>query len=108
MILGPAGLAALKELKEAGFKVTLFERRHEVGGIWTWTEDRSMTTALKETQLCNSKFSVPMSDFPVPEGKSECITEKKLEGGSDRVHRISDLHDISRVRTVSQSLRKAF
>jgi cation diffusion facilitator CzcD-associated flavoprotein CzcO len=55
---GPAGMAALKELRELGFNVTLFERRNDVGGIWTWTEDRSMTTALKETQLCNSKYGV--------------------------------------------------
>jgi dimethylaniline monooxygenase (N-oxide forming) len=55
---GPAGMAALKELRELGFDVTLFERRNDVGGIWTWTEDRSITSALKETQLCNSKFGV--------------------------------------------------
>jgi cation diffusion facilitator CzcD-associated flavoprotein CzcO len=57
-VSGPAGMAALKELRELGFDVTLFERRKDVGGIWTWTEDRSITTALKETQLCNSKFGV--------------------------------------------------
>jgi dimethylaniline monooxygenase (N-oxide forming) len=51
-------MAALKELRELGFNVTLFERRNDVGGIWTWTEDRSMTTALKETQLCNIKYGV--------------------------------------------------
>jgi cation diffusion facilitator CzcD-associated flavoprotein CzcO len=51
-------MAALKELRELGFNVTLFERRNDVAGIWTWTEDRSMTTALKETQLCNSKYGV--------------------------------------------------
>jgi dimethylaniline monooxygenase (N-oxide forming) len=51
-------MAALKELRELGFDVTLFERCKDVGGIWTWTEDRSITTALKETQLCNSKFGV--------------------------------------------------
>ncbi|KAE9365072.1 FAD/NAD(P)-binding domain-containing protein [Stipitochalara longipes BDJ] len=62
---GPGGMAALKELRELGFNVTLFERRSEVGGIWTWTEDRSMTTALKETQLCNSKYGLALSDFPI-------------------------------------------
>ena len=29
-----------------------------VGGIWSWTEDKTMTTALKETLVCTSKFSV--------------------------------------------------
>jgi len=51
-------MAALKELRELGFNVMLFERRSEVGGVWNWTDDRSMTTALKETRLCNSKFGV--------------------------------------------------
>ena len=56
--LGPGGLAALKELRDVGFDVTLFERRADVGGIWAWTEDRSMTTALRQTRLCNSKWTV--------------------------------------------------
>ena len=51
-------MAALKELRELGFNVMLFERRSEVGGVWNWTDDRSMTTALKETRLCNSKYGV--------------------------------------------------
>jgi cation diffusion facilitator CzcD-associated flavoprotein CzcO len=51
-------MAALKELRGLGFNVTLFERRNEVGGIWTWSEDRSITSALKETRLCNSKYGV--------------------------------------------------
>jgi dimethylaniline monooxygenase (N-oxide forming) len=53
---GPGGLTALKELREVGADVTLFERRHDVGGLWCWTEDTSFTTALKETQICNSKY----------------------------------------------------
>ncbi|RDW86006.1 hypothetical protein BP5796_04331 [Coleophoma crateriformis] len=55
---GPAGMTALKELRELGFDVTLFERRNNVGGIWTWSEDHSITTALKETQVCNSKYGM--------------------------------------------------
>jgi dimethylaniline monooxygenase (N-oxide forming) len=55
---GPAGMAALKELRELGFDATIFERRKDVGGIWTWTDDLAITTALKETHLCNSKYGV--------------------------------------------------
>lgn len=51
-------MTALKELRELGFNVTLFERRDDVGGVWTWSEDHSVTTALKETIVCNSKYSV--------------------------------------------------
>lgn len=36
----------LKTLREDGFDATLFERRSRVGGLWSYTEDKSMTTAL--------------------------------------------------------------
>lgn len=36
----------LKTLREDGFKVTLYERRSQVGGLWAYTKDQSMTTAL--------------------------------------------------------------
>ena len=60
LIAGAGAIGAYigARMAQAGFDVTLFERRKDVGGIWTWTEDRSITTALKETQLCNSKFGV--------------------------------------------------
>jgi dimethylaniline monooxygenase (N-oxide forming) len=55
---GVAGMAALKELRELGFDVTLFERRRDVGGVWSWSDDLGMTTALKQTHVCNSKWAV--------------------------------------------------
>ncbi|KAH8901142.1 FAD/NAD(P)-binding domain-containing protein [Thozetella sp. PMI_491] len=64
---GAAGITALKELREAGFDVTLFERRSDVGGIWTMSEDTATTGALKDTRLCNTKFQCLLSDLPVPE-----------------------------------------
>jgi dimethylaniline monooxygenase (N-oxide forming) len=36
----------LKTLREDGFKVTCYERRSQVGGLWAYTDDKSMTTAL--------------------------------------------------------------
>ena len=36
----------LKTLREDGFKVTCFERRKQVGGLWAYTKEPSMTTAL--------------------------------------------------------------
>jgi dimethylaniline monooxygenase (N-oxide forming) len=43
---GPTGLAALKNLREEGFSVTVFEKRGCVGGIWAYTDDVDTTTAL--------------------------------------------------------------
>ncbi|KAI0907766.1 FAD/NAD(P)-binding domain-containing protein [Ustulina deusta] len=65
--LGPAGLTALKTLREEGFNVVAFERRDEIGGLWAFSDDAGYTSVLKET-VCNvSKFVSGFSDFPVPE-----------------------------------------
>ncbi|KAI0431077.1 FAD/NAD(P)-binding domain-containing protein [Xylaria sp. FL1042] len=64
--LGPAGLNALKSLREEGFNVVAFERRNEIGGLWSFSEDTTYTSVLKDT-VCNvSKFISGFSDFPVP------------------------------------------
>lgn len=44
--LGPTGLSMLKTLRADGFDATIFERRSQVGGVWSYTEDETMTTAL--------------------------------------------------------------
>ncbi|KAJ4299281.1 hypothetical protein N0V90_004525 [Kalmusia sp. IMI 367209] len=75
---GPAGLTALKELRELGFDVTLFERRSEVGGVWTWTSDSYATTALKETKLCNNKLSLALSDYPLPKNFPWLVSAPEL------------------------------
>jgi dimethylaniline monooxygenase (N-oxide forming) len=43
------GLSTLKALREDGFRVAGFERRERVGGLWAYTDDPSMTSALKST-----------------------------------------------------------
>lgn len=55
---GPAGMVALKEFRDLGFDVTVFEKKDNVGGAWCWSEDAASTTALRETKLCNNKYSV--------------------------------------------------
>jgi dimethylaniline monooxygenase (N-oxide forming) len=44
---GTCGLSTLKTLREDGYKVTGFERRERVGGLWAYTDNTSMTSALK-------------------------------------------------------------
>ncbi|KAH8660304.1 flavin monooxygenase-like protein [Xylariales sp. PMI_506] len=89
---GPAGMAALKELRGAGFDVTLFERRDDIGGIWTWTPDRTVTTALKETRVCNNKFLVSMTDFPMPKEYPPFIGSQELGAYLRAYGRHFDLH----------------
>ncbi|KAJ4322058.1 hypothetical protein N0V94_002637, partial [Neodidymelliopsis sp. IMI 364377] len=64
---GTCGVSMLKTLREDGFKVTCFERRTQVGGLWAYTDDPTMTTALPSTRALISKYTCGMTDYPMPE-----------------------------------------
>ncbi|KAI2470462.1 FAD/NAD(P)-binding domain-containing protein [Annulohypoxylon bovei var. microspora] len=65
--LGPAGLTALKTLREEGFDVVAFERRDKIGGLWAFSDSAVFTSAVDET-VCNvSKFASGFSDYPLAE-----------------------------------------
>lgn len=49
--LGASGLVTLKNLKEAGFEVTGFDRSSYVGGLWKYTDDDQ--TSVLETTIVN-------------------------------------------------------
>lgn len=75
----------LKTLREDGFKVTCYERRSQVGGLWAWSDKKDVTTALKSRRVLQhdarrfanhvvattaniSKYTCGMSDFPMLDG----------------------------------------
>ncbi|KAM5342098.1 hypothetical protein ACJ41O_015129 [Fusarium nematophilum] len=64
---GPAGLAAIKSLREEGFQVTCFERRPDAGGIWAFSDNLDYTSVTESTRAQLSKFLSPFSDYPVPD-----------------------------------------
>ncbi|EKD14955.1 dimethylaniline monooxygenase 2 [Drepanopeziza brunnea f. sp. 'multigermtubi' MB_m1] len=64
---GPSGLAALKNLKEEGFDVTVIERRADVGGVWAFSDDAGITSTLPATISNVSKFGNSFTDFPIPD-----------------------------------------
>lgn len=59
--LGPAGLTALKNLRDEGFNVVAFERRDRIGGVWSFSHNRDFTTVLDEMVSNVSKFVVSSS-----------------------------------------------
>jgi dimethylaniline monooxygenase (N-oxide forming) len=59
---GPAGLAAMKELKEAGFQVRGLDRHSRVGG--RWAQEQNEGGVYKELYLNISKRNMAFSDFP--------------------------------------------
>ncbi|KAI0151658.1 FAD/NAD(P)-binding domain-containing protein [Xylariaceae sp. FL1272] len=76
--LGPAGLSALKNLREKSFDAIAFERRDKIGGLWAFNSAETYTSVLDET-LCNvSKFVSGFSDFPVPKDASTYPTSQEV------------------------------
>ncbi|KAJ4211639.1 hypothetical protein NW759_012241 [Fusarium solani] len=63
IVPGPAGLTALKSLREEGFDAVAFERRGAVGGLWAYSDDPEYTSALDDTTANISKF---VSGFKYP------------------------------------------
>ena len=62
---GPAGLAAIRSLKEAGLAVEAAERNADVGGQWLYGAQSSAVYA--STHLISSKATTAFSDFPMPQ-----------------------------------------
>lgn len=46
LFVGVSGLAVLKNLKDEGFNVQVFERRSNVGGLWQYSDDPVVTSVV--------------------------------------------------------------
>jgi thioredoxin reductase len=62
---GSSGLAAVKNLREAGFEATAYERHQEVGGNWCFGGPGSRVYA--STHTISSKPFTQYPDFPMPD-----------------------------------------
>ncbi|KAK7947884.1 uncharacterized protein PG986_008770, partial [Apiospora aurea] len=67
--LGPAGLTALKCLREEGFNAVGLERRDSIGGLWSLSSQAEFTSVLDGTVTNLSKFITGFSDYPLPQGE---------------------------------------
>ena len=64
---GPSGLAAAKQLLEAGIRrVTVFEKSGRIGGNWVYSPEESHSSVFETTHLISSKRLSQFSDFPMP------------------------------------------
>ena len=61
---GPAGLAAIRSLRDAGLPVEAAERNFDVGGQWLFGAQSSAVYA--STHLISSKSTTAYADFPMP------------------------------------------
>lgn len=62
---GPAGLAAIRSLRDAGLTIEAAERNSDVGGQWLFGAQSSAVYA--STHLISSKSTTAYADFPMPE-----------------------------------------
>lgn len=69
----------LKTLREDGFSVTCYERRKQVGGLWAYTDDPSMTSALPSTRALISKYTCGFTDFPMPDHYPSHLTSTQFQ-----------------------------
>jgi len=61
---GPAGLACVKALRDAGVDCVCFEREDDVGGNWYF--GRPNSSVYRGTHLISSKRLTEFADFPMP------------------------------------------
>jgi cation diffusion facilitator CzcD-associated flavoprotein CzcO len=62
---GAAGLAAAKNLKDAGIRVVVFEREDDIGGNWYFGKPYS--SIYESVHLISSKRFTEYPDFPMPD-----------------------------------------
>jgi dimethylaniline monooxygenase (N-oxide forming) len=68
---------ALKNFKEDGFDVTLYESRSWIGGLWKYSDDDALSTA-ENTVFNSSKYRTAMSDFPIPDEMADYPPAEEL------------------------------
>jgi hypothetical protein len=60
---GPSGITALKNLRDEGLAAVVYDRNHEVGGNWIYTENESHSSVFDTTHIISSKTLSQYEDF---------------------------------------------
>ena len=63
---GAAGLAATKELSQAGLDVTCFEKADRIGGIWAFENSAGLSPCYRTLHLNTSRARTEYRDYPMP------------------------------------------
>jgi len=63
---GWSGLLACKYCLAEGLKTLALEGRDSLGGVWSFTEDRSCPGVMTTTETTSSRCITEISDFPMP------------------------------------------
>lgn len=83
---GPAGLTAIKNLRQRGLAVVAYEREDDVGGNWYY--GRASSSVCASTHFISSKRLTEFLDYPMPKGwppyPSRAQALEYLRGYADR------------------------
>lgn len=102
--MGPAGLAAVKSLKEAGLPVEAVERNADVGGQWLYGAPPSAVYA--STHLISSKRTTAFADFPMPEDWPAYPSHVQVGEYFKAFAKHFDLYPLARFNTEVKSLTR--
>lgn len=75
---GPSGIAAAKNLKDAGLDVTVYDYGNEVGGNWVFNDQLSHSSVFETTHIISSKALSQYDDFPMPSDYPDYPSHRQL------------------------------
>ena len=101
---GPAGLAAVKSLKQADLPVKCVERNADVGGQWLYGAAPSAVYA--STHLISSKRTTAYADFPMPEDWPAYPSHERVSEYFKSFAKNFDLYPLIRFNTEVKTLEQ--
>src|ERR687889_696392 len=63
---GSSGIAAAKELQDAGIEFDVFEKSDRVGGNWVFGNKNGMSASYRSLHINTSRERMAFDDFPMP------------------------------------------
>lgn len=101
---GPAGLAAIQSMKDAGHAVEAVEQNADVGGQWLFGAPPSAVYA--STHLISSKRTTAFADYPMPEDWPAYPSHRQVLDYLQSYARHFDLYPLIRFDTGVKSLKR--
>jgi hypothetical protein len=89
---GPTGIAAAKNLLDAGLEVTVYDRQADVGGNWRFSEDEGHSSVFETTHIISSKYHSEYHDFPFPKSYPDYPSHGQLREYFEAYARHFDLY----------------
>jgi Flavin-binding monooxygenase-like len=89
---GPSGIAAIKNLLDAGLEVTAYDLQDDVGGNWRFSEDTGHSSVFETTHIISSKYHSEFHDYPFPKEYPDYPSHAQLRAYFEGYARHFDLY----------------